>query len=108
MPEEKITPAWSKQYKKEQQYNGDFSYAEGNNEKYNFTKGKSGKPLKGGLGNPKNWRGGKWEMTHDPYDNRNKLEANDAKKKISSQVNGTRNISKKTAKKSTKKIATKK
>jgi hypothetical protein len=84
---EEISPAWKKQYKKEIQYDKDFEHAEG----------KTGKSLKGGIDNPKNWRGGKWEMTHDPYSNRKKITAQEGSKKTS----------KPTTKKSTKKITTK-
>jgi hypothetical protein len=79
---EKISPAWRKQYRREQKYDDHFKYAEGANKKYNFTKyGKSGDSLKGGISNPKNWPGGKWEMTHDPHADRSKIEKKEAESK---------------------------
>lgn len=62
MPEEKVTKAEHNQYSKERKYDRDFKYAE------------SAKSLKGGIGNPKNWPGGRWERDHSPYENRKKLE----------------------------------
>lgn len=62
MGEEKDIPkGWKKQYGREIKYDKDFAYAEGK------------KSLKGGISNPKNWRGGKYEMTHSPYDDRKYL-----------------------------------
>jgi hypothetical protein len=76
MAQEKLSPEWRKQYQKEIKYDRDFRYAAGvpsiGDPKY----GK--KSLKGGIGNPKNWPGGKWEMTHDPYANRKNID----KKKV--------------------------
>lgn len=80
-----ISPAWKKQYKKEIQYDKDFQHAEGKT------------ALKGGIDNPKNWRGGKWEMTHEPYANRKKITAQGQSKKSSKPA----------SKKSSKKISTK-
>lgn len=82
---QEISSAWKKQYKKEEKYDRDFKYAE------------SAKSLKGGVGNPKNWPGGKSEMNHDPSLNRKKITTQDKSKKSS----------KPTTKKTTKKISTK-
>ena len=58
-----VSPEWHKQYEAERRYDKDFERASGKN------------ALRGGIDNPKNWRGGKWEMTHNPYPNRQKLDA---------------------------------
>lgn len=55
MATKKVSPAWRKQYRREQKWDDDFAYAAGENKKTNFTKyGKSGDSLKGGISNPNN------------------------------------------------------
>jgi hypothetical protein len=97
MATEKISPAWRKQYGKELKYDEDFRYAAGS--PYIGDKREGKKPLKGGIGNPKNWPGGKWEMTHDPYENRKNLD--DKKKVAGTKASGTakKSSSKKTTRK---------
>jgi hypothetical protein len=84
---DKISPAWRKQFHKEERYDRDFKYAEGK------------KSLKGGLANPKNWPGGKWEMTHDPYENRKNLNRKKVTEKSKSAVTGKKSSNKKTTRK---------
>lgn len=78
MAEKKISKAWHKQYEKERQYDRDFKYAE------------SKKSLKGGIDNPKNWRGGKWEMNHDPYKDRDKVDRKTASGKKTATSRSTK------------------
>jgi hypothetical protein len=91
---EEASPAWRKQFSRERKYDDDFEKA-GN-----------GKSLKGGIYNAKNWRGGEWEATHSPYEDRKKLEAKDAKKKISTQENKPSTKKTTDSKKATKKVVT--
>jgi hypothetical protein len=103
---EKISHAWRKQYRREQKWDDDFAYAAGENKKTNFTKyGKSGDSLKGGISNPKNWRGGKWEMTHDPHEDRAKVEKKEAegKKRVGGPTKTTGPAKKTASKKTTRK-----
>lgn len=84
---EKISPAWRKQFHKEEKYDRDFKYAEGK------------KSLKGGIANPKNWHGGKWEMTHDPYEDRKNLDRKKVAGKSKDAGTGKKSASKKTTRK---------